>query len=263
MSLCEQTIQSNIVSAKAVEDKIIESAESKGYDEEAVFALRLSLEEALANAIRHGNQSESHKSIHIGYQVTSEFVEINIADEGDGFTPDDVPDPTTEDKLEIPSGRGILLMRAYMDVVEYNDKGNSIRLVKYNHLKSQNNWVAETTGQLAISVADYERHTVLTLSGAADMAETQALSKLIDGIIDDGRVDLIIDLSHLDFICSLGLGVLIKSQNRCRGQQGNLVLIAPQPPVMRVLKTTRLTDLFKICNSVQAALTLTCKENDC
>lgn len=254
MSLCEQTIQNNIVSAKTVEDKIIEAAEANGYDEEAVFALRLSLEEALANAIRHGNQCESGKSIRIDYQVTSKSVEINIADEGDGFTPADVPDPTTEDKLEIPSGRGILLMRAYMDVVEYNDKGNGIRLVKYNHPPSQNSWVAETTGQLEINVADYEKHTVLSLSGAADMAETQALAKLLDGIIDDGHVDLIFDLAHLNFICSLGLGVLIKSQNRCRQQQGNVVLVAPQPPVMRVLKTTRLTDLFKICNSVQAAL---------
>lgn len=263
MSLCEQTIQNNVASAKVVEDAIIEAAETVGYDEEAVFALRLSLEEALANAIRHGNQCENDKSIHIGYQVTSESVEISITDEGDGFTPDDVPDPTTEDKLEIPSGRGILLMRAYMDVVDYNDKGNCIRLVKHNHQPSKNSWIAETTGQLEISVDNYEQHTVLSLRGAADMAETQDLSKLLDGIIDDKRVDLILDLSHLHFICSLGLGVLIKSQNRCRSQQGNVILIAPQPPVMRVLKTTRLTDLFKICNSVQAALNLTCKGNNC
>ena len=260
MPLCEQTIESNFHRAKAIEDAIIQDVEAKGYDEEAVFALRLSLEEALTNAIRHGNQGARHKSVHVSYQVTSEFVEIEIADEGEGFTPGDVPDPTAADKLDIPSGRGILLMRAYMDVVQYNTKGNCIHLIKYNRQQPKSNWAPETTGQLAIAVADYERHTVLSLSGAADMAETQALAKLLDGLIDDGHIDLVLDLSHLDFVCSMGLGVLIKTQNRCRRQKGNLALVGPPPPVMRVLKTTRLTDLFKICPTVQAALNLKCEE---
>ena len=55
---------------------------------------------------------------------------ISIADEGDGFNPDDVPDPTAEDNLEIPSGRGLMLMHSFMDSVAYNDKGNQVTMKK-------------------------------------------------------------------------------------------------------------------------------------
>jgi serine/threonine-protein kinase RsbW len=254
MSLCEQTIQSNVSSAKSFENEVINEMISKGYGEEAVFALRLSLEEALTNAIQHGSRGKTYQSIHVGYRVTPELIEINIADEGDGFTPGNVPDPTTEEKLSIPSGRGILLMRAYMDVVEYNDQGNAVRLVKYNSQQPQKRWRAENTGQLEIEVSDFERHTVLSLSGSADMAETQALDRLLNRVLEQGSIEVYLDLNHLDFICSLGLGVLIKAQKRCRQQDGDLVLIEPQPPVMRVLKTTRLTELFKIFGSLQIAL---------
>ncbi len=116
--------------AKQVEDLIVEQAEKLGYSEEDIFALRLSLEEALTNAIRHGNRQDPQKKVKIRYRARPEEVEIYIADEGKGFDPTLVPDPTREDKLECPSGRGIMLMRAYMDLLEYNTRGNEVHLVK-------------------------------------------------------------------------------------------------------------------------------------
>jgi len=116
--------------AKQVEDLIVEQAEKLGYSEEDIFALRLSLEEALTNAIRHGNGQDPQKKVKIRYRARPEEVEIYIADEGKGFDPSLVPDPTREDKLECPSGRGIMLMRAYMDLLEYNARGNEVHLVK-------------------------------------------------------------------------------------------------------------------------------------
>jgi len=116
--------------AKQVEDLIVEQAEKLGYSEEDIFALRLSLEEALTNAIRHGNRQDPQKKVKIRYRARPEEVEIYIADEGKGFDPSLVPDPTREDKLECPSGRGIMLMRAYMDLLEYNTRGNEVHLVK-------------------------------------------------------------------------------------------------------------------------------------
>jgi len=118
--------------AKLVEDRIVEEAEKRGYDEEAVFALRLSLAEALANAIRHGNGQQETKHINIRYGIDKQRIEIYVEDEGCGFRPDDVPDPTLDENLENPSGRGIMLMRAYMNLVEYNERGNIVHLVKFN-----------------------------------------------------------------------------------------------------------------------------------
>ena len=105
---------------------------SHRYSQEAAFAIKLALEEGLNNAIRHGNGSDIRKSIQLSYDITGSRVVITIADEGAGFQLDDVPDPTIDENLEKPSGRGIMLMRAYMDEVRFNKRGNRIRMVKRN-----------------------------------------------------------------------------------------------------------------------------------
>ena len=102
------------------------------FNSDDIFAIRLSMDEALANAIRHGNKKDETKKINLRYAIDPERVDIYITDEGDGFDPEKVPDPTTQENLEIPNGRGIMLMRAYMNKVEYNKKGNVLRIVKFN-----------------------------------------------------------------------------------------------------------------------------------
>lgn len=124
-------IPSNFLLAKRLEDEIIRQAENLGYDEESLFAVRLSLEEALTNAIRHGNAQDERKPIQVRYHVDARQIEIFITDQGQGFQPEQVPDPTTPENIEMPSGRGIMLMRAYMNVVEYNHTGNTVHMVKY------------------------------------------------------------------------------------------------------------------------------------
>lgn len=125
-------ITSDYTQAKNVEDQLVSRAEAYHYDEEVVFALRLSLEEALSNAIRHGNKGNANKKVKVRYLINSDIIDIYVEDEGEGFNPTDVPDPTSQENLSIPSGRGIMLMRAYMNKVEYNAVGNVIHLVKLN-----------------------------------------------------------------------------------------------------------------------------------
>jgi len=125
-------IASDYTLAKQIEDQLVSQAETHQYDEDVVFALRLSLEEALSNAIRHGNKGDANKKVTIRYQITSDIIDIYVEDEGEGFNPTDIPDPTVQENLSIPSGRGIMLMRAYMNKVEYNAAGNVIHLVKLN-----------------------------------------------------------------------------------------------------------------------------------
>jgi len=128
----EIQIRSTYSEARSVEDRIVEIAQGSGYDEESLFALRLSLEEALANAIHHGNVGDSSKKVCIRYHVSRDRIEIFVTDEGVGFDPGGVPDPTTATNLERACGRGIMLMRAYMNLVEYNQAGNAVHLVKFN-----------------------------------------------------------------------------------------------------------------------------------
>jgi len=126
----EIDISSDFCDAAIVEKRIVKAMEKYGYDEEDVFALKLSLEEALANAILHGNQHNSEKKVHIRFLVNREKVDIYISDEGNGFNPLAVPDPTKEENLQRPNGRGIMLIRAYMNLLEYNPQGNVLHMVK-------------------------------------------------------------------------------------------------------------------------------------
>jgi len=128
----EIEIPSSFPKAKQVEEDIIAAARKYGYSEEDVFALQLSLEEALSNAIRHGNQEDPSKSISLRYYISAAQIDIYVADEGTGFDPTGIPDPTSSENLECPNGRGILLMRAYMNLVEYNECGNVVHMIKLN-----------------------------------------------------------------------------------------------------------------------------------
>ena len=100
------------------------------WGERDIFAVHLSLEEALVNAIKHGNGFDAAKAVRVVCKVSDERIRIVVTDEGDGFDPDAVPDPTEEENLERPCGRGVHLMRNFMSEVHFNAAGNSVVMEK-------------------------------------------------------------------------------------------------------------------------------------
>ena len=92
----------------------------------ARFKLRVALSEALANAIIYGNRNDSQKSVDVRVEVTRTMLSVHVSDEGDGFHPHEVPDPTLPDGLEQTSGRGLFLIREMVDELRFNEKGNSV-----------------------------------------------------------------------------------------------------------------------------------------
>ena len=101
----------------------------RGYDDSAAFAIRLAIEEALVNGFRHGNAGDVDKTVQFECEITEDMIRVEVVDQGPGFNPEGVPDPTDEANLEVPSGRGIMLMRAYMTAVDYLPPGNRVRMV--------------------------------------------------------------------------------------------------------------------------------------
>ncbi len=111
-------------------EELIRQLENRNWLAHDLFGIRLAAEEALVNAIRHGNQSDEAKRVHISFKIGEDRLRLEIRDEGPGFDPSDVPDPTDDDNLEVPSGRGIMLMRNFMSFVEYNASGNCVVMEK-------------------------------------------------------------------------------------------------------------------------------------
>lgn len=93
------------------------------------FKLRVVLCEALANAIRFGNAMDPHKDVNVRAVVSDDALQVHVADEGDGFDPTDIPDPTTPDRLRDEAGRGLFLIRQLVDEVHFNDRGNAICMI--------------------------------------------------------------------------------------------------------------------------------------
>jgi len=113
-----------------VQNRIFEDVKAAAFPQQAEFAIRLALDEALANAVKHGNKLDPAKHVTVEYSVTPDRFEIQVCDQGPGFTPAMLPDPTAQENLTRPHGRGVMLMRAYMTEVDFNDRGNCVRLVK-------------------------------------------------------------------------------------------------------------------------------------
>ncbi len=130
--LTELVTPNDLRAVKYSEDRVLTALERHRYSPETTFAIKLALEEALTNAIKHGNGSDASKRIVIRYFVSDERTVLMVRDEGDGFRLEDVPDPTADENLERPSGRGLMLMQAYMSEVRFNPSGNEVWMLKVN-----------------------------------------------------------------------------------------------------------------------------------
>ena len=124
------TIPSDTAVGMEVQNRILKRLEALGYTERDLFGMRLALEEALVNAIKHGNRQSDDKVVHVACELGGDTARVVIRDEGDGFDPEEVPDPTADENLDRPCGRGIMLMRSFMTEIRYADRGRQVTLVK-------------------------------------------------------------------------------------------------------------------------------------
>jgi serine/threonine-protein kinase RsbW len=124
------TIPSDFAASRDVQVRIMQDVLACGFDEETTFAIRISLEEAVVNAIRHGNRQDSAKLVRIESETSPGRVEIVVEDEGAGFERHHIPDPTADENLVRPNGRGILLIESYMTSVAWEKGGRRVRMTK-------------------------------------------------------------------------------------------------------------------------------------
>ncbi len=109
---------------------LLDSLKPLGIDESKAFEIKLCVEEAVRNAIVHGNKSDPRRQVKFSYWVEDGELNIEIEDEGGGFKPELVKDPTKDENLTRNSGRGVYLIKKLMDRVEYIEPGNKVRMSK-------------------------------------------------------------------------------------------------------------------------------------
>lgn len=112
------------------ESRLFEALDAFEYPKAARFAIRLAFEEAVTNAFKHGHKGLPPTTpVQVDLSISHDQVVIAVEDQGPGFNPADVPDPTKDENLEVPTGRGLMLIRAYMTRMTFNAAGNRVEMV--------------------------------------------------------------------------------------------------------------------------------------
>ena len=125
-------IESSIENLRIVENTIDEATNLIGISQDNYGKILVSAMEAVNNAIVHGNRSNPEKMVDIEISSMNGQLNITVTDEGSGFKPESVPDPTTPENIEALNGRGIYLMSHLADSITYSEKGNSVTMTFKN-----------------------------------------------------------------------------------------------------------------------------------
>ena len=126
------TMESTLESVNKAEEMADKAASQAGFDEDARGGISMAVREAMINAVMHGNGYSSDKRVKLSFEQSGGNLVITITDEGEGMNPEAVPDPLAPENLMKQSGRGIFLMRAFMDDVKFRklEPGTEITLIK-------------------------------------------------------------------------------------------------------------------------------------
>jgi serine/threonine-protein kinase RsbW len=130
----EEVLDTSLDSVDRAEETVLHEAQAMGFDEDDQHRIGIAVRECMVNAVVHGNCYNARKKIHLRVERTADRLHISIADEGDHFDMSKVPDPLSNENLMRDSGRGLLLMQAFMDefqVRPLQPRGTEVKLVKY------------------------------------------------------------------------------------------------------------------------------------
>lgn len=129
----ELSLPSRIETVAAAAAAVAEFVGRSGVSDDAAYGIDMAVREAVTNAVLHGNHQDENKTVDIVLRSSPDAVEISVHDQGPGFNPEDVPDPTASENLLKTSGRGIFFMRTFMDEVDWlirPEGGTTVRMLK-------------------------------------------------------------------------------------------------------------------------------------
>jgi serine/threonine-protein kinase RsbW len=112
-------------------DELMNALCAANWEGADLFRIQMAIEEAVVNAIEHGNKRDESKKVHLVFTVTPEKAVMEISDEGAGFDHRNVADPTDEELIDKPRGRGVMLIRELMTEAFYNESGNHVTMIKF------------------------------------------------------------------------------------------------------------------------------------
>lgn len=141
------TLETQVESVNLAEEMCLRVAEAVGFDEDDCYRIGMSVREGVINAFHYGNQERPDKKIYLAVELTPDKMVIHVLDEGKGFKLEDVPNPLAEENLLSTSGRGIFLMRSFMDEFDVvSGRTGGAEIIMSKKLPGQNNHTSNSDG---------------------------------------------------------------------------------------------------------------------
>jgi serine/threonine-protein kinase RsbW len=134
----ERSLDSTLDSVDSAEELALGMAQRAGFDEDDLMKIGMAVRESMVNAVVHGNRYNANKKVRFSAAKNPERFTVRIADEGEGFDPESLPDPLAPENIMRTSGRGIFLIRSFMDEFEIRrgaSGGMEVTLIKYTGSK--------------------------------------------------------------------------------------------------------------------------------
>lgn len=211
------------------------------------FPSKLVLRELLNNAVRHGNRGNHDKTVECTVRITTDSILIDVTDEGEGFAwrerfpPPDDETSVLDDEGQLPtSSYGMKILVHYTSNVEFNDKGNRVAVCIDRYPKG---------GAAMFSVQKEGQQAVLRPAVNIVASEIDVLRTEFKQLLAEGVMELIIDLSDVQMIDSMGLGVLISAHNSLKKAGGTLSVINASKELYNLFRSMRLTQHFSVTSA--------------
>lgn len=222
-------IESQLRAVHHVEREILRILKEMGYSEDDLFNVRLALDEACSNAIKHGNRENPGKTISVGVRVDLEAVRMEVKDEGDGFDYTSILDPRDLDRLHETGGRGLFLIQQFMEQVDFNQEGNSICMV-YQKGK-------DLGRPRSIRKRIFNGIAIIEVLRPVGREMSRAWLDEVERTVSEGYPRIILDLRRGSAPCAQFCGAIIEAAESLISAEGGLVVICTSDPARACLQS--------------------------
>lgn len=241
-----ETIPSKIEDISNIISSIMEKLYHLPLDEHDIFNVKLGLQEAVVNAITHGNKFNVELMVKVHIRVEKDYLICEVTDEGQGFDVKNLPDPTHDDNLSKLAGRGVFLIHSLMDKIEYTNRGRTIKMIKY--LKKGRR------GKVDINTEKINDVTIVTLDGEINVNNAMDLRETFEKITAQQAPKVSVDFANVTFIDSSGLAVLIELVQNLQSHDGKLRLCHVNSKIKGIFEITKIHKLIDIYDTKELAL---------
>jgi anti-anti-sigma factor len=239
-------------------DFVVQAAEAAQLDDRAVYYCQMAVDEWCTNIVEHSySNQDKQQHIEIVCESKPRYLSITIIDEGSQFDPRILPldEPSKLLEEREPGGLGWYFIRKVMDDVHYEYKHGRNQLTMVKRSSGQPTEAA-TPVESTYTVEELDRHDVRVIrpTGRLDSTNGRILEATLNNQFDTGQLNLVVDMSGVNYISSGGLKVLIAAWRKAQKLHGMLLLSGMLPKVRKVFEISGFDSLFTITASVQDAL---------